>query len=130
MLAGGVVGTAARAAIEAWVPHTGAGFPWATFVANVSGALLLGLLVEVLAHHRATVVSAAAAQRLRLLLGTGVLGGYTTYSTLVVQTLQLGDDGDLRTATLYAVATVVAGFAAAGAAMTAYRRWRIRGRRA
>jgi fluoride exporter len=122
VLVGGTLGTAVRAAVDGAIPHVENGMPWATFGINVSGALLLGLLVEAVALHRAR---RRTAQRLRLLLGTGVLGGYTTYSTFVLETVLLGTGERLPLALLYDGATLVAGFLAALVAMTAYRRWRI-----
>jgi fluoride exporter len=119
VMTGGTVGTAARAAIEGAFPHTGQAFPWATFSVNVSGALLLGLLLEAVALHR---VRPATARRLRLALGTGLLGGYTTYSTFVLESVLLGSGDGLGTALTYDAATLVSGFLAALAAMTLYRR--------
>jgi fluoride exporter len=121
-LVGGTLGTAVRAAVEGAVPYVEGEMPWATFGINVSGALLLGLLVEAVALHRAR---RRTAHRLRLLLGTGVLGGYTTYSTFVLETVLLGTGERLFLALIYDAATLVAGFLAALVAMTAYRGWRI-----
>ncbi len=71
-----------RALIEGALP-AGAGFPVATFAINVVGAFLLGALLEALAHHGP---DTGRRRMLRLGLGTGVLGGFTTYSTLTVET--------------------------------------------
>lgn len=101
---GGTVGTAARAALEE--AYGGGGWPWATLGINVSGAFVLGWLLEILARREARVGASPAP---RLLLGTGVLGGYTTYSTFAVETLQLS----LLPALLYAVLTIILGLAAA-----------------
>ena len=76
--AGGVLGAAARSGIEAGWPHAAGGFPWATWVINVSGCFLLGLVAVLVGQHRYW----------RPFLGTGVLGGYTTFSTWAVETLQ------------------------------------------
>lgn len=119
---GGTAGTAARATIEGAFPHTEDSFPWATFFVNVTGALLLGLLIEAVALHRGR---PATARRLRLALGTGLLGGYTTYSTFILESLLLGSGQRLVTALTYDGATLVAGFLAAFLAMTLYRRWRL-----
>lgn len=116
MFVGGFVGVLLRATLERWFPD-GAGFPATTFGINVAGALALAVLIEALAlrgsdsgHRRA----------LRLLVGTGVLGGFTTYSALAVQTDQLFRTGHAGTALTYALGTVVVGFAAsiAGIALT------------
>lgn len=121
---GGTLGTAARAAIEGAFPHTGESFPWATFFVNVTGALLLGLLIEAVALHRGR---PATARRLRLALGTGLLGGYTTYSTFILESLLLGSGQRLVTALTYDSATLLAGFLAAFLTMTLYRRWQTAG---
>lgn len=66
-------------ALRAVVP---ASLPWGTFVINVSGSLLLGALT-------ALTVTAAAPEELRLVVGTGFLGGYTTFSTATIETVRL-----------------------------------------
>lgn len=105
---GGAVGTALRIGLTPDRPP--AGFPVATLVINVLGAGLLGLLVARLARHP----ESERAARLRLLLGTGLLGGFTTYSALAVDTVGLVRVGALGTATAYAVGTLVLGAAATG----------------
>jgi len=105
---GGAAGTLARYAIGVAVPPW-RGLPVAVFTINVVGAFGLGLLLAVLARGGP---DAGIRRRLRLLLGTGVLGGFTTYSTFAV-----GADGLFVAAhpwqgALYAVATVVVGAAA------------------
>ena len=82
VFAGGAVGSLLRAGLAAAVPPSPGAWPWATFVANVSGAFLLGLLLEVLALVGPDV---GGARDLRLFAATGLLGGYTTYSTLAVE---------------------------------------------
>jgi CrcB protein len=105
VLVGGIGGTATRDLIERGAGSTD-GFPWATFGINVSGALLLAVLVETLARRGSDV---GRRRRWRLLLGTGFLGGYTTYSTFGVETDTLLRDGRPGLALTYALATVVAG---------------------
>jgi CrcB protein len=99
--AGGVLGACARHALTLALPHPPADFPWATFVTNVSGCLLIGILMvlitEVWAAHRL----------LRPFLGVGVLGGYTTFSTYAVDVQQLVDTGAARTGLLYLAGTLV-----------------------
>ena len=83
------------------LPHATQGFPFGTFVVNVSGCLLIGLLmvsiVEVRRPHRLV----------RPFLGVGLLGGYTTFSTYAVETQRLIQVGDPRVAFAYFGATVV-----------------------
>ena len=117
---GGAVGTAVRAALAA-VPAAGGGWPWATATVNVTGAFLLGLLLEGLAR---TGPDDGRRRHARLLLGTGVLGGYTTYSTLALDTVQRAGTGDVGGAALYAGGSLVLGLAAAAAGIaTGARLW-------
>jgi len=82
--AGGVLGALARYGIDATWPHAPAGFPWATWTINVTGCFLIGVLVTALDRWRPD-------QRyLRPFLGVGFLGGYTTFSTAIVD-LQRAD---------------------------------------
>lgn len=109
ILAGGMVGTAVRAALEtACAPASG--FPWATFCINVSGAFALGALLEALA---ATGPDQGWRRAVRLGVGTGLLGGYTTYSTFAVETMELIQEGAWAAGLGYAMGSVVAGFVAA-----------------
>ena len=77
------------------------GFPWATFTANALGSLGLGL-VFVLAEDRSLFGA-----DLRLLLGTGVMGGFTTYSAFNLETIGLMQDAAWGRAALYMGGTVV-----------------------
>jgi CrcB protein len=112
--AGGVLGALGRYGLSVAWPHRSGGFPWATFVTNVSGCLLIGVLmvlvVEVWSAHRL----------LRPFLGVGVLGGYTTFSTYAVDVQQLVAAGAARTGLLYLAGTLVAALAGvyAGIALT------------
>lgn len=82
---------------------TTSGFPWAIFSINVSGCLLLGLLPLIHGnHHEAT-----------LLLGPGLLGGFTTVSTYADQVRSLADDGRVALAAAYFVGTLAAALVAA-----------------
>ncbi|MGW2083886.1 fluoride efflux transporter CrcB [Streptomyces sp. NPDC001880] len=76
-------------------------FPWGTFTVNVSGSLILGLLTG-------AVAAGAASSHLHLLIGTGLCGALTTYSTFGYETLRLAEGG----AKSYAVANVVGSVAA------------------
>ncbi|MEU9453375.1 fluoride efflux transporter CrcB [Streptomyces sp. NPDC048277] len=76
-------------------------FPWGTFAVNVTGCLILGLLTG-------AVSVGAAGPHLQLLLGTGLCGALTTYSTFSYETLRLTETG----AGLYAAANVVASLVA------------------
>lgn len=99
--AGGTFGTAARLGLGLVLPDA-AGFPVAVFVANILGALLIGVLAARL----------PASTDLRLMLGTGVLGGFTTYSAFMTGTLALWAEAPLLAAG-YAVGSLVLGLGAA-----------------
>lgn len=110
VFAGGCLGVAARVALTA--PLEGAGFApalGATIAINVAGGFLLGVLVG----------TAAARPRLRAFAGTGILGGFTTYSALAVLTVDgIGrGGGDLLLAVAGSLAAALAGAAAALAAL-------------
>lgn len=102
------IGGAAGSCLRYWVslvlgPFTlGHGFPWATFTANVLGSLGLGL-VFVLAEDRSWFGA-----DLRLLLGTGVMGGFTTYSAFNLESIGLMQNEAWGRAALYMGGTVVA----------------------
>ena len=98
---GGTIGTAARLGLGLVIPDAG-GVPVAVLLANVLGALLIGVLASRL----------PASADLRLLLGTGVLGGFTTYSAFMTGTLGLWADAPLLAAG-YAIGSLVLGLAAA-----------------
>lgn len=113
---GGAVGTLGRygiaEALDADRP-----FPLATFLVNVVGSFALGAVLAVLMVHD----HSAPANRLRLLLGTGLLGGFTTYSALAVETDALLREHHVALALTYALGTVVAGLLAALAGVAAAR---------
>lgn len=101
---GGAAGTLSRFGVNEVLPDEGL-FPWATFIVNVVGSFALGVLLAAVLHRRS--------ESLRLLLGTGFLGGFTTYSALAVETDALVRGDHLVLGIAYAVGSVVAGLAAA-----------------
>jgi CrcB protein len=109
ILVGGTVGTLARAVLEDAAPAAPHGVPWMTVEINVTGSFLLGLLLEVLTR---TGLDTGWRRAARLTLGTGVLGGFTTYSTFAVEVSQRLGPAPL-TGAAYAVASVVFGVVAA-----------------
>lgn len=116
---GAALGTAVRASLEhVWPTDTGA-WPWTTLIINCVGALLLGLLQEWLARGTAAWRTLA-----KVGLGTGVLGGFTTYSTLAMEALQSLRADALAVAFGYLALSVVLGvlFARAGLALGNARR--------
>lgn len=102
---GGAIGTGAREAISLAVPPVG-GVPVAILGINVVGAFLLGVLLETLLLRGP---DTGRRRDLRLFLGTGVLGGFTTYSALAADTGVLLLDGSTVVGVLYAVGSVVLG---------------------
>jgi CrcB protein len=100
---GGGIGTVARYLLGAYHPLAPGAFPWPTLVINLSGSLAIGLLVPFTEHvaHRTPLA--------RPFLVIGFLGGWTTYSTLAVESTLLAKDGDVATCLAYLAATVVGG---------------------
>ncbi|UPL18910.1 CrcB family protein [Microbacterium aurugineum] len=98
---GGMVGTAARLGLGLVLPDAG-GFPVAVLLANVLGAVLIGVLAARL----------PSSTDLRLALGTGVLGGFTTYSAFMTGTVELWADAPVLAAA-YAIGSLVLGLAGA-----------------
>ena len=85
---GGFLGAACRYWVGAWVERGSAGlFPWGTLVVNVTGAFLLGWLLH------AGLIRGALPSRWQLILATGFLGAYTTFSTFTWETLRLAVAG-------------------------------------
>ena len=109
---GAATGATTRALLEQAFPTAAGGWPWATFVINVVGSLLLGALLQSLAR---TGDDVGWRRAVRLGCGTGVLGGFTTYSTFVMEIDTLAADGFLLRGIGYAVLSVILGIAAAGA---------------
>lgn len=105
---GGAFGTAARHVVGDAIGTT-SDFPLGTFLINIAGALTLGVLLEALALNG---LDAGHRRRWRLLLGTGFLGGFTTYSALAVETDALLRSGQVPLALTYALGTVALGFIA------------------
>lgn len=101
---GGAVGAGARYGLGLAFPGDATGFPWTTFAINLTGTVLLAALPLLRVVRRS--------HHLPPLLGTGVLGGFTTLSTYSEQTRTLVADGALVTATTYAVGTLAACLAA------------------
>ncbi|MGY4642299.1 fluoride efflux transporter FluC [Cellulomonas sp. URHB0016] len=106
--AGGVVGTLARYGVSRSIPASD-GIPVATLVENLLGAFLLGMLLEVLVRAGA---ENGRRRVVRLGVGTGALGGFTTWSGLAFEVQQLGAGGDVGLGVAYGVGSVVLGFVA------------------
>ena len=107
--AGGFVGSAARYALSLWITGRFAGdsaFPWGTLSVNVLGSFVIGTIVGAAAE------AGGLREGARLLLLTGVLGGFTTFSAFSNETLTLLRGGHAGLAAAYVAASVAAGLAA------------------
>ena len=107
--AGGALGAMARYGLGLTVGRLapGAGWPWATFAANTTGGLLMGLLAGWLALK-----AGAGQESLRLFAAVGVLGGFTTFSAFSLEAALMIERRELATAFVYAVGSVVVSIAA------------------
>jgi CrcB protein len=106
VFAGGVVGTALREALETLLPTDSAHWPWATFGINLSGAFLLGVLLEGLVRVGD---QSRLRQRIRVCCGTGGCGAFTTYSTLALEMSLLSRSAHVVVAIGYGLASVFGG---------------------
>ncbi|UDF04608.1 fluoride efflux transporter CrcB [Asticcacaulis sp. AND118] len=102
VMIGGAFGSAARYGLARLWPAAAMPFGWpiGTFVANLAGGLLMGLLAGWL-------MAKGGDERLRLLLGVGVLGGFTTFSSYSLEVVQMLERRDYGLAGLYAVSSAV-----------------------
>lgn len=99
---GGGVGSVARFALSSLVgKYAGTNFPWGTLAVNLIGAFCIGLVVEALA------LKTNAPPQLRLLLVTGLLGGFTTFSAFSLENALMFERGDYLLLGLYVTASVV-----------------------
>jgi CrcB protein len=105
--AGGAVGAVMRFLVSTWfVTRVGSGFPWGTFTVNVTGAFVVGIVLQLAATR------SGFSPYLRVFLATGILGGYTTFSAFAYETYGLGAQGLTAQSFAYAAGSVLAGVAA------------------
>ncbi|MBF6595016.1 MAG: fluoride efflux transporter CrcB [Thermaceae bacterium] len=106
VMLGGAIGAGLRYGLGAWIQSvSGPGFPWSTFLINVTGSFFIGLVIRLN-------LEGSLSPEARLLLAVGILGGYTTFSTFSYETLTLVQQGEWLKAFSYAVGSVILGFAA------------------
>lgn len=118
---GGAVGASARYAASLLWPTATAGFPWTTLVVNVVGCAVIGVFMVVISEVW------PAHRLVRPFFGTGVLGGFTTFSTYAVDIERLVDGGRARSGLAYLGLTLLAALAAVWSAVWLTRRvlaWR------
>ncbi|MFI7278063.1 fluoride efflux transporter CrcB [Streptomyces sp. NPDC049879] len=113
---GGAIGACARYGAGLLWPVRSGAFPWTTFAVNLTGCAAMGVLMVLVTERFTT------HRLLRPFLGTGVLGGYTTFSTYATDARHLLSDGHTVTAVLYLAATVTGAVAAVLAAARLTRR--------
>ena len=102
--AGAALGANARYLVTIWAEERfGVDFPYGTLLVNVTGSLLLGLVLELV------VLNVVASPEMRLLVTTGFLGSYTTFSTYTVESLALISEGEIGIGLLYIGSNVVLG---------------------
>jgi CrcB protein len=104
---GGMLGASARYGVSRLIPTAGTAFPWATLLTNLTGAFALGVLLVV------AVELLAPSRYLRPFAATGVLGGYTTFSTFSVEADLLAKNGRAGLALAYVAVSIAGGLAAA-----------------
>jgi CrcB protein len=120
IFAGGALGTLLRAALAEAFPHPAAAWPWPTFAVNIAAAFLLGYFVTRL-QERLPLSSYR-----RPLLGTGLCGGLSTFSTMQVEILNMLSAHEWLLAAGYAATSIIAGYTAIHLATAMVRRVRVR----
>ncbi|MES2022203.1 MAG: fluoride efflux transporter CrcB [Pseudomonadota bacterium] len=115
VMAGGALGSAARFLVgRATLAGFGPNFPYGTLTVNLVGGLAMGVLAGFLARH-------ANGEAWRLLLGVGVLGGFTTFSSFSLDTIALIERGSLGTALGYVLVSVIGSILAVFVGLTSVR---------
>jgi CrcB protein len=99
---GGALGASLRYLVTSWVQRHVDFFPWGTVAVNLVGSFLIGMVLEL-------TLRGYLSGQARLFLAVGILGGFTTFSSLSWETLALLEDGDLVPALAYSVGSLVTG---------------------
>ncbi|WP_307814250.1 CrcB family protein [Glycomyces sp. YM15] len=120
--AGGAIGALARYGLGVAFPASPGSFDLGTFIANTVGGLLIGILMITVTEV------APGLSMIRPFVGVGILGGFTTFSTYIVDIGRAANAGATALAVVYAFATMAAALLAAAAGMYATRRLLVRGR--
>ncbi len=108
VMSGGAIGAALRHGVSLFAAHRlTASFPWGTWIVNLVGGLLVGLLLGIV------IARGGGGETLRLFVGTGLLGGFTTFSAFSAETAFLILNGQLWLAALYVLSSVFGALALA-----------------
>jgi CrcB protein len=103
---GGAIGTGARYLLSGWLARTHPAFPWGTLAVNLIGSFLIAVILQ------ASFTTESISPTLRLFLTTGIMGGFTTYSTFNYETLNAFQEGNNWAGVLNLSATVIGCLAA------------------
>ena len=103
---GGGFGSALRYIIGKWLNSTESGIPYGTFVANILGSLIIGIILGIAAKN------STLSQNHTLLLATGFCGGFTTFSTFAYENHVFLKSGDFTSFAVYTMASFAVGFLA------------------
>lgn len=121
--AGGILGALARHGLDVLWPHSASGVSWTILAINISGSLLIGLLMELIAHRW------TENRFVRPFWGVGVLGGYTTFSTYTMDVVTAFERGAPQIALAYLALTLVGALTANWAASSLAHRFLTHGGR-
>lgn len=113
VMTGGAMGAAMRYGLSRALPVSAGGWPWPTFIVNIFGGFLMGVLATWLLR------SGNSAEPLRLFVGVGILGGFTTFSAFSLEMAAMVQRGHMGAAAGYAGASVLLALGATFAGMTA-----------
>lgn len=114
VMLGGAIGAALRYIASVALSRSGGDFPYATLTVNLIGGFAMGVLA-------ALVLRGAASEGVRLFVGVGILGGFTTFSAFSLESFQMIERGDWMTAGVYAVVSVVGSILMLGLGVAATR---------
>ena len=100
---GGFAGSIARYLFQLWIPHYPGAFPWGTFIVNIVGSLIIGIIYGLAEEHK------VMTQEYRLLLAVGFCGSFTTFSTFSAENLQMMQIGSYSHLAVNVVLSVTLG---------------------
>ncbi len=119
---GGALGATVRYAMESLIPTARDGWPTATFIVNLTGAFILGVVIVLVGRFAPDPATGQVSRRIRPFLVTGVLGGYTTFSTYMVEAHGLLDTNQPVMVGIYVFGSLLLGVLLVGMGMAAANR--------